>query len=168
MSAKNQILENIRSRGIGATIVEDPITDVNGNPVLNKDGTPSIKRSIVITHIPAAEKKVNEFFIKSAPCPYPGCEHLRREYFAEVAAMEATGKGCTGCQKGAIMRKYDARVRAAIKAAENNEQPINTHTGVEQIPGSGEASPARATTRRSLLRRASAGFKAFYEAVKRA
>ena len=69
----------------------------------------------IIDSVPQKEQEVISFFVPGKPCWFPGCEALRAEYAAELAAIG--GANCTNCQQGALIRKYRPRVAAALDAA---------------------------------------------------
>jgi hypothetical protein len=88
--------------------IDDYVDGLKANGVvIEKDGPTTIIKSI-----PASEQELFKFFTDT-PCWFAGCEDLRKAYEAEIE--DAGGESCTGCQKGAITRKYVPQVRALLK-----------------------------------------------------
>lgn len=61
-----------------------------------------------VTHVSPDDRRILGFFSPSTPCWFPECEALRTAYRDEVKKLAA---GCPACQKGAIIRKYQALVK---------------------------------------------------------
>lgn len=148
MSSIDQTIEHLKSRGIEYKIVEESMNDSQGRLITDIHGQPVIKQTIIVTSVPALESKVNKFFSPYTPCFFEGCEELRERY---KDALEKAGmtEECTGCQKGAIMRKFEPEVRALIQRHEGytntRTQPLSRPNGSSQ-KGAGE--------KKSMLRRA--------------
>lgn len=159
-SSFNKTIANLQNRGIGFTVVKVEITDKDGNPVLDKDGNKTYRNSITVTDIPKEELEVNRFFSLSTECWFGGCEELREQYKAALA--EENPDGCTGCQKGAIMRMFESKVRQALK---NNEYTANTRT--EELPRSNGESTERTENSQTVLRRASNYIKKIFGVSKK-
>jgi hypothetical protein len=66
----------------------------------------------VITSVSPQDRLILGFFVESTPCWFDGCETLRKAYLSEVSKL---GSNCPACQKGAIIRKYQALVNKAIE-----------------------------------------------------
>ena len=60
-----------------------------------------------ITHVPAREQEIFRFFSEHTPCWFPECEAMRKQYNEE---LESLPQDCPTCQKGALIRKYAAKV----------------------------------------------------------
>lgn len=148
MSAIDQTIERLKSRGIGYKIVEEPMNDPQGRLITDAHGQPLIKKTIIVTSVPTLESEVNKFFSPYTPCWFDGCEELRERY-NNALEKEGMTEDCTGCQKGVIMRKFEPEVRALIQrhAGHTNTrtQPLSRPAGSSQ-KGSGE--------KKSMLRRA--------------
>lgn len=152
MSSIDQTIERLKSRGIGYKIVEEPVNDPQGRLVTDMQGQPIVKQTIIVTSVPVLESEVNKFFSPYTPCFFDGCEELRIRY---KDALEQAGmtEDCTGCQKGAIMRKFEAEVRELIqhhaRYTNTRPKPLSRFNGSSQ-KGSGE--------KKSMLRRAADSF----------
>lgn len=57
--------------------------------------------------------EVFKFFSEHTPCWFEGCEELREQYNKE---LEDLGDDCKECDKGALIRKYHAKVRSIVYA----------------------------------------------------
>ena len=68
--------------------------------------------SLIIESVPPKFQKIMTFF-SGAPCWFEGCEAVRKEYEAELAAM---GEDCPDCQKGSLIRKYTDRISEILDA----------------------------------------------------
>lgn len=145
----------LEDRKIEYEIVVEPRLDPAGEPMKDENGNDMTVTRIVIKKIPPLEQEINKFFSRSTPCWFPECESIRRRYFLELDRMAANG-GCTDCQKGSIIRKYDAEVRAAIKKLHENESG-NSRT--EQISGTAGAGASGASPVRRVLRKAAGCIK---------
>lgn len=92
------------------TIVEEQPAPDNQETVAERaEGT----GTLVIRSVSAEERKILGFFTDTTPCWFPSCEELRAKYKAEIDAL---APGCPGCQKGAVIRKYQDLVRRASSA----------------------------------------------------
>jgi hypothetical protein len=85
------------------------------------------KGTVIIESMPPREQLILSFFSPNTPCPFPGCEELRRKYFEEV---EALGPDCVDCQEGGVMRKYLEIIRPLVPHELATTRP-------EQTPGPG-------------------------------
>lgn len=151
---KSKTLANLNSRGIGYEIIQEAVLDASGQPVYDKKGNPITKDRIVIKSIPASEAELNRFYSLDIPCWFNGCEELRKEYKAELDKANPTG--CTDCQKGAIMRLFEDRIRLAIKNSKHAQQTTPRITEVSRPDEPSNEGTGEST---SLLRRASEGLK---------
>lgn len=79
------------------------------------NGKPEKKRP----RVPVADDEISPFFGKG-PCFFTGCEELRASYRKELETL-AKGGNCSDCDKGAVVRKYQERVRHAIAADKERE-----------------------------------------------
>jgi len=87
--------------------------------------------------------RVNQFFSQSAPCFFPGCDEMRAEYAAALAAPPKEG-ACKTCNpSGDLMRMYAMRVKKilvaqdAARSAETtkvNQQPDAEPVSAAAIP----------------------------------
>lgn len=77
--------------------------------VVNENG------QIIVSDVPAAEKKMMQFFDLSSPAPDgEGVDVLREKYKNEID--EAGGvDGCTACKMNAIQRKYRELLKDKLK-----------------------------------------------------
>lgn len=66
-----------------------------------------------ITHISEEDRRSLSFFALNTPCWFPECENLRRQYRDELTKLSP---GCPACQKGALVRKYQALVKQRMGA----------------------------------------------------
>ena len=71
------------------------------------------KQTRVIKPITEEQKEVLKFFSTLTPCWFEGCEELRSQY-QEDLKERGGDKGCTSCQKGALMREYMEKVAKAL------------------------------------------------------
>jgi hypothetical protein len=79
-------------------------------------GKPVGFRSETETPAPAdTSTPADLFFQTDRPCLVPGCNQLRLLYESDVAKL---GAGCSGCQLGALQRKY-AHAYRELLAAQN-------------------------------------------------
>lgn len=145
----------LEGRKIEYDIVVEPRIDPTGVPMKDENGNELTVTRIVIKKIPPLEQEINKFFSRSTPCWFPECESIRRRYFLELDRMAANG-GCTDCQKGSIIRKYDAEVRAAIMKLHANE---SGNSRAEQIPGAADTGSEGASPVRRMLRKAAGCIK---------
>lgn len=79
-----------------------------GIEVVEKNGT----RCIVVKSIPPIDKLFMDFF-NGKEVDIPNREVLYASYKSELGKNEA----CTSCSKGAIMRKYKAKIYDALQQA---------------------------------------------------
>lgn len=77
---------------------------------------------LIIDSVAPQEQEAISFF-GERPCWFPGCEELRALFKAEKEA--AGGSECSGCDEGAIIRKFLPVVRESIK---------NGTAGAQQVP----------------------------------
>lgn len=87
--------------------------------------------SVILTSVPEREKRILTFFLKDQPCPFPGCESLRNQFFQEVADL---GEDCADCQEGAVMRKYREIIEPLIP-----NDTLHSHSRPVGTPGFGRA-----------------------------
>lgn len=160
-SSFNKTISNLQNRGIGYSITKTEVLDAEGNPVLDSDGNKVYRDSIVINSIPQEELEVNRFFSLGTDCWFGGCEELREQYKTALAAENP--EGCTGCQKGAIMRMFESKVRQALKA--HNEH--SRDTGTKELSRSDGESNAGVKDRTSVLRRATNCIKKIFRVGKK-
>ena len=66
----------------------------------------------VVTNVTQSDMQLYRLFSKTAPCWFEGCEELRREYFEEKEKLESD---CPPCGRGALIRKYLARMQELNK-----------------------------------------------------
>lgn len=59
--------------------------------------------TIIIESVPPEFQRIMSFF-SAAPCWFPECEELRRQYREELEALG--GPDCPDCQQGSLIRKY--------------------------------------------------------------
>lgn len=59
------------------------------------------------------ELQRNMQFFGEGPCWFDGCDEMREKYHEEMDALENRPGGCRNCDKGALIRKYLAKVAAA-------------------------------------------------------
>lgn len=145
----------LEDRKIEYDIVVEPRLDPTGVPMKDENGNDMTVTRIIIKKIPPLEQEINKFFSRSTPCWFPECEGIRRRYFLELDRAAANG-GCTDCQRGSIIRKYDAEVRAAIKKLHENE---SGDSRAEQISGAAGAGSGGASPVRRMLRAAASCIK---------
>jgi hypothetical protein len=89
------------------TIVrEEPCPEVE--PPIETAATRDERGHRVVATISADDRRILTFFSPTAPCWFPRCAELREKYQAEINALDA---GCPSCQKGAVIRKYQALVK---------------------------------------------------------
>lgn len=148
----SKTISNLERRGIDYEMKSVPVTDENGNVVRDADGSIRYHNTIIIKKVPESEAEVNRFFSLTYPCWFGGCEELRKEY-KEALAKEGKDD-CTDCQKGAIMRMFESRVRQAINA---HHEPINTRPSEVSRPN-GESNEGVSNSP-SVLRRATDSIK---------
>lgn len=149
------------------------------------DGREIEKKTTVITGVDESFKPVYAFFAGS-PCWFLGCEQLRSEFNAAIEA--SGGSKCQGCARGAIIREFTPRVKAAMDAhlasggapyKAQKPKPIiiigdgksstistaqsqNENTRTVEVSGSGSKSPERTGTFKQLLRRTTDGIKKIF------
>jgi hypothetical protein len=83
-------------------VSETQVEDVTTSAVRDETG----KR--VVSAIGPDDRRILNFFSPAAPCWFQECEDLRQQYATEIAALSV---GCPDCQKGAVIRKYQALVK---------------------------------------------------------
>lgn len=161
-------LQRLLDRGFKAEIVTASIT--------NEDGTVTQRKSIRVLHTPPQEKALAAFFANpDAPCDFPGCQELQRQY--KQALEVAGGAACTACERGKIMRRMgptilkamgiglDKPTQSVVQSDQNNESASTSKvTRVVTIPRSGSKSPEGALAKPSLLRRAATRIKKIFGA----
>lgn len=69
---------------------------------------------IRVTGLSPELRKAMDFFSDKIDCWFDGCEELRENYKEDLKALKADGK-CKGCDKGALIRKYQDLIREAMK-----------------------------------------------------
>lgn len=154
--AAEKMLNNALSLGANAELVETPITDASGNPVLGRDGKPIVQYSVVVTKMPDVEKDIYKFFTPSYVPDTPELRILRAKYDAELAHFGGRSK-CRSCDQGKLTRKYVPLVRNALR----KESVQNT--GIKQVSRPAGGSVQGVGEHRSLLRRASAGLASLFK-----
>lgn len=94
---------------------------------------------------------------------YPGVAELRRQFEEELARIP----GCTGCARGALLKKYLPR---AIMLLDSYKKPHgkNNNPGTQQVSASGGESQGGASWCKKLLRRAATGVAKVFRAGKAA
>lgn len=164
-NVNESMIETLKRRNIDYSIIIEPQLDSNGNPVRDEKGNIVNTTKIVINKVPQLEQEITQVFSRSTPCWFPECEDIRRRYFLDVDRAVAAG-GCTDCQKGAIIRTYEAEVRAAINKLHEKDETTN-NPGTTEISGADGASPERTGRCKEMLRRASSLVKKVFRLGKR-
>lgn len=143
----NQQLSELDKRDISYVVKEIPITDENGNILLDSDGNPSVRKQIVITSIPDPEKWTAAVFAGIQECWFDGCQELRDEFKQRLASAAADDEdddtenisdedkldkkaaSCSNCQRARIIRSMHAKVLKAVKEAGAPPDDINVFAG---------------------------------------
>lgn len=154
--SRSKTIANLQARGIGYEIKKVPVKDPT-------TGEETLVERIVITSIPPEEAELNRFYSLDIDCWFNGCEQLREEYKNELAKAGTTDAPCTGCQKGAIMRLFEKRVRAAIQNSKNHA----TNSRTSEIPRPNAESNEGTGKSTSMLRRATEGIKKIFNLSKK-
>ena len=69
----------------------------------------------LIEKVPQKEVQIAQFFVPDAPCPFQGCEALRKAYLDERRVLEEQHDGkCPACESGSLQRKYRTIIEAHI------------------------------------------------------
>ncbi len=98
------------------------ISEVRDDPPVGETvASKSEDGRVTVTQISDADRRVLGFFSLSTPCWFKECETLRSRYREELKTL---GVGCPECQKGALIRKYQALVRKAESSPEPATPPI--------------------------------------------
>ena len=91
------IIKGLDKRGISYEVIEVPVTDDNGKPVLDSNGNRVTRQAVHVIDIPEDEQAVMDF-MAGKECWFPGCEELREAY--EKLNVKIHGTGVDEQKKG--------------------------------------------------------------------